>query len=580
MMYFIETKQKNVLWKSAIFVEKLRWRVLIFSFFSEQDCVTLLLYRETERLSVLQVRLRKIKNETPLAPKANQGFPLMSDTDDKPIFGNTPEELLVYAKKLLGKTFSEVLRESEISSRLAENYKQKGKKGNFGDILQEVYFGVPKNSRSEADFSVLGIELKVTPCEELGNGNLRAGERLVLSMIAHDKPIDSKKLEQSHFWEKCARLLIIYYLRDKKLIDELLYPIKFVELFTPSEVDLVIIRKDYLLITRKIEAGLAHTISEGDTIYLGACTKGATSQKSLRPQYYEHEGKRLPAKTRAWCYKQSYMTYVLRNYFSKKKDETEGPIFSNQNMFLLRNRTFSQALEEITAPYIGKTSHELCCEFGVQAKAKNLYHMLASRMLTNGKDKVVEFEKGGVTIKTIRLEQNGKIREAFRFNDVDFEEVDKAPSFDESKLSEFLESTLFYIVVFQNDGKDYVFKTAFLWHLPIEEMDRVKKDFKELQTVIREGIHFDVVQWANGPRVLNNLPKSKDTNILHVRTHAQNSYYIFDDGRGAIGKGNISDTVPVPHTGHRCTRHSYWLNKAYILSVVKEHLTKCDITKV
>ena len=503
----------------------------------------------------------------------------MTDIEEKPVYGNTPEELLTFAKKLLGKTFSEVLRESEINSNLAQGYKQKGKKGNFGDILQEVYFGVPKNSRSEADFSVLGIELKVTPCEELGNGNLRAGERLVLSMIAHDKPIDSKKLEQSHFWEKCARLLIIYYLRDKKLIDELLYPIKFVELFTPSEVDLVIIRKDYLLITKKIEAGLAHTISEGDTIYLGACTKGANSQKSLRPQYYEHEGKRVPAKTRAWCYKQTYMTYVLRNYFAKKTDDTEGPIFSNQNLFILRNRTFAEALEEITRPYIGKTKEELCKELHVQAKSKNIFYMLASRMLTNGKDKVVEFEKGGITIKTIRLEQNGKMKEAFRFADVDFEEVDRAPSFGESRLSEFLESTLFYIVVFQNDGKDYVFKTAFLWHLPIENMDRVEKDFNELQSVVREGIQFDVVQWANGPRVLNNLPKSEDTEILHVRTHAQNSYYIFDDERGAIGKGNYSDTVPVPHTGHRCTRHAYWLNKPYILSVVKEHLAKCDITK-
>lgn len=504
----------------------------------------------------------------------------MNDIDKKLPFGNTPEELLAYAKKLLGKNFSDVLRESEISSELSENYKLKGKKGNFGDILQEVYFGVPKNSRSEADFAVFGIELKVSPCEELGNGNLRAGERLVLSMIAHDKPIDSKKLEQSHFWEKCARLLIIYYLRDKKLIDELLYPIKFVELFTPSEIDLVIIRKDYLLITRKIEAGLAHEISEGDTIYLGACTKGASSKKSLRPQFYPNNGARIPAKTRAWCYKQSYMTYVLRNYFSKKKDETEGAIFSNQNVLLLRNRTFAEALEEITAPYIGKTKAELCAELDVQAEAKNIFHMLASRMLTNGKDKVVEFEKGGITIKTIRLEQNGKIREAFRFADVDFEEVDQAPSFDESKLSEFLESTLFYIVVFQNNGKDYVFKTAFLWHLPIEDIERVKKDFYDLQSVVRVGIHFDVVQWANGPRVLNNLPKPENSEIIHVRTHAQNSYYIFDDERGAIGKGNISDTVPVPHTGHRCTRHSYWLNKAYILSVVKEHLAKCDISKV
>ena len=55
----------------------------------------------------------------------------MTDIEEKPVYGNTPEELLTFAKKLLGKTFSEVLRESEINSKLTQGYKQKGKKGNF-----------------------------------------------------------------------------------------------------------------------------------------------------------------------------------------------------------------------------------------------------------------------------------------------------------------------------------------------------------------------------------------------------------------------------------------------------------------
>ncbi len=51
MMYFIETKQKNVLWKSAIFVEKLRRRVLIFSFFSEHDLRFSLNHAELARIA-------------------------------------------------------------------------------------------------------------------------------------------------------------------------------------------------------------------------------------------------------------------------------------------------------------------------------------------------------------------------------------------------------------------------------------------------------------------------------------------------------------------------------------------------
>ena len=40
-----------------------------------------------------------------------------------------------------------------------------------------------------------------------------------------------------------------------------------------------IIKDDYEKIVRKIQNGRAHELSEGDTMYLGACTKGATAKK-------------------------------------------------------------------------------------------------------------------------------------------------------------------------------------------------------------------------------------------------------------------------------------------------------------
>ena len=46
----------------------------------------------------------------------------------------------------------------------------------------------------------------------------------------------------------------------------------------------IIIKKDWELINQKIKDGKAHELSEGDTFYLGACTKGSTAAKSLRKQ--------------------------------------------------------------------------------------------------------------------------------------------------------------------------------------------------------------------------------------------------------------------------------------------------------
>ena len=44
------------------------------------------------------------------------------------------------------------------------------------------------------------------------------------------------------------------------------------------EKDLLIIRQDYETIIKKIKRGEAHLLSEGDTMYLGACTKGASAE--------------------------------------------------------------------------------------------------------------------------------------------------------------------------------------------------------------------------------------------------------------------------------------------------------------
>ena len=66
----------------------------------------------------------------------------------------------------------------------------------------------------------------------------------------------------------------------------MLYQIDYVKLFTPPIDDLKIIEEDYKTIIDKIAEGKAHELSESDTMYLGACTKGATAEKSTVPQYY------------------------------------------------------------------------------------------------------------------------------------------------------------------------------------------------------------------------------------------------------------------------------------------------------
>ena len=58
----------------------------------------------------------------------------------------------------------------------------------------------------------------------------------------------------------------------------------------------------------KINEGKAHLLSESDTKYLGACTKGSTAIKSLRRQ----PNNSTLAKQRAFSFKIQYMRELLR----------------------------------------------------------------------------------------------------------------------------------------------------------------------------------------------------------------------------------------------------------------------------
>lgn len=207
-----------------------------------------------------------------------------------------PQDIENYAKKLIGKTFYDVLREyfKDNELELEKTLNKNKNKGKLGNLIEEYYFYYKPNSNPNPDFLKANTELKVTPYIKNKNGELKAKERLVIGMIPNDNPIETD-FEKSHVLEKLQLILLILYFHDKNK-DKLDYSIDFVKLFSilgeSCKKDLEIIKKDYQIIVDKIISGNAHKLSEGDTNYLGACTKGSTAKKSLRKQYYGE----IPAK--------------------------------------------------------------------------------------------------------------------------------------------------------------------------------------------------------------------------------------------------------------------------------------------
>ena len=475
-----------------------------------------------------------------------------------------PESIESYAKTLVGHTFLDVLKKDSDSAIMAREdvfeYGNAKRKGGLGNLLEERFFGYKANSESEPDFPEAGVELKATPYELTQKGDYRAGERLVLSMINYAGPISSN-LYTSHVWHKCRLLLLIYYLRDKSLNSNLLYQINYVSLFTPTKADLAIIENDYKIIADKIMAGRADELSEADTFYLGACTKGQTAATSIVPQFYPPH---RPAKRRAFCYKNSYMTVVLNEYIIKGV-RTYEPIIKDTSE--LAGKTFDQYVIEQINKHIGQTDAQLCELYGREYNDnKAQWTDLAYRMLGIRSNRAEEFRKANIVVKVIRVEENGSIRESMSFPPFKYKELVEE-EWESSTLHDYFDETKFLFVVFRRSGDHYVLKGCKFWNMPYSDLNSiVREGWERVVRTIKRGIEFTFKDTKAGVVIENDLPKKKDNPIIHVRPHASKRYYEFANGT-VIGDGNRSYANQLPD-GTWMTNYSFWINNDYILKQI------------
>lgn len=460
----------------------------------------------------------------------------------------TKEAILHRAREVIGIP----LKEIDTTGRLATG------KGAIGTVIEESWYGYTPNSESEPDFPEAGVELKVTPYVRVQSG-IRAKERLVCNIINYMEEY-KKTFETSAFWHKCNTMLLMSYehkegvLKGDFTIDEAV-------LFSFPEEDLIIIERDWEIIMDKVRAGLAHTISEADTFYLGACTKGANAS-SVRQQPFSD----IPAKQRAYSLKSSYMTQILNTYIFGNV-QSERVI---KDWHVLTASTFEQYIESKLSPYYGKTIQELRTMFGVDTTAKNIVELLLAKMLgVNGKISATEeFQKAGIVPKTVRLMPNGRSKESMSFPTFDFIELANE-TWEESDLYQTLSSTKFMFVIFKSEYTEdptemvssfsvagskrqqiaptgvtgFKFKGIKFWNMPNEDLEEVHRVWQRTVDTIRNG----VVLTPTPAGVTNNLPKASESRVAHVRPHGRNA----------------ADKLPLPD-GRMMTKQCFWLNSSYI----------------
>ncbi len=446
--------------------------------------------------------------------------------------------IMRFAKKLEGKT----LRSSCDEKIEKHTY---GGKGNFGQVLEKFYFLYEPNSNHKADFEEVGLELKTSPIKQLKNKQYRSKERLVLNIINYLE-IVNQDFQTSSFWHKNANLLLIFYLYEthKNILD---YIIKLVDEWNFPASDLEIIRKDWEIIKKKVLDGKAHELSEGDTFYLGACTKGSKGG-NLR----EQPNATIPAKQRAYSLKQGYVNHIIASI--SQNPSLYGKLIPS--LEIAQNASIEDVVISKFSVYYNKSIQEIVKHLGITLndKAKNFYSNLTKAILGIAlNQEIEEFDKAEVIVKTIRLKENNLPKEDVSFPVFNYENIIHE-SWDESPIKDFLEHK-FLFVFFQFEKKELILKKVQFWNMPYKDILEVQKVWTRTKEIIENGdIVKDIKVNKSGKKIrCTNFPNKEYNTVSHVRPHASNS----DDTFRLPVKDKVTSLGDY-------TKHSFWLNNSYV----------------
>ncbi len=433
-------------------------------------------------------------------------------------------------------------------------------KGGLGQLVEELFFKYDINSRQEADFAFVNAELKCTPLKKSAkNEDLLIKERLACSMINYTEDWN-KSFEQSHFYRKCLIMLIMFYLHQSN-VSKLDLHFLFAVLWKIPEKDLLIIRKDYETIISKIRNGKAEILSEGDTMYLGACRKGQKGD-SLMVQH----GSDIGAPRRAWSLKTTYMRIVLDEV---KKNNVDGAYCNYDikpteleeliSVDELKSHSVDDVLKGRFAPYVGLGYSEICKKLDINPiTAKSKYFVIANAIASNKKIGNVnlseELVKSGLTMKTIRINKNGKIKESMSFENIDYQEVYDCDEWTDSRLYELFTSRFMFVIFKETDnllslpnGKtesEYKLDKVAFWTMPQADLNVAMQYWENIRQCVKDDHISPEYFWG-----------IKDNRDFHVRPKA------------TLAK----DMVDTPN-GTKAKKYCYWFNAKYVKNIIDNEI--------
>lgn len=396
----------------------------------------------------------------------------------------------------------------------------------------EAYFGVPRNSDAGPDIPALGVELKAVPMTRTSRGRYKPKERTFITAIDYGAIAD-EEFEGSPLDTKTRLTLYLFYEHQRE-VEVRQFRTLAVLLHARDEVDELMLREAHGHVRQMVLRGLAHEISEADTYGVGAATKDARARDIPQPR------SRLPARRRAFAWKPA----VTERLWLAGKPGTRHALARPDVPDALAR--FEADVLRRLQPWTGVPVRELRDRLMPSARDdyKALTSAVSRRALDTRDSNATEtFERLGITVRTMRVDPDtARPKEAVSFPAFDPRDL-AAETWETSTLLASLRD-LFFIVFTQRRHEPIMearLDTGFFWRPSSDDLDVMEREWTGMRDAIARSAPEE-------------LPRSGETEILHVRPHGR-------DGR---------DIAPLPN-GTPFRRSSFWLNQRYLQAIVARH---------
>jgi DNA mismatch repair endonuclease MutH len=431
-------------------------------------------------------------------------------------------QIIGRARLLVGRRLGDIATTSWVAEALRG-------KAEVGHAI-EASFGIPKNSRAEADFPGAGIELKAVPVVR-GPSALRIKERTFLMMINYQHLVE-ETWATAKVRSKMKILFVFYeHLLGRPKAE---FPILAIDLFEPDARLEKLLRADWERVQAIVRHGNAHLLSESDGRIMTPSTKSATS-KSRTPQPFST----IPAKPRGFALKPSFTLERFR-LATASAPPSESLI---ETLGMRRVDTFEEQLIRRFQPYVRMTVAEAARSLRVPASGNKSYAAGVVRRAfgVGERSRIKEFEEMGLTLRISRVGPGLLPYEALSFPAFRYRELVEE-RWEESELLSQVGYILFVPVHGRTKAtpqEDCVLGEPVFWRPSADDLELIRREWELYRLEIERGKALE-------------LTPASETVALHVRPHARNK----------------ADTHDAPIVGP-VVKKSFWFNRPFVQTILR-----------